>query len=338
MSGGEHGLEASRAAFRERITSTPGIIISDDAFTGAELSVTVHRVDPGLEAEFQQLRELWQRPDGWDLADRDPSATEDPDEVNTWSIWGVARQIAMGFYYAPDPTPPKGWMSARKAWFSYVRAMIDAPSSKFDTEKQVRTAVERAIERGGRKVPEWTDWAAVKDAFRPGRRAVWMSSHALDAAKAWGSRGPGIIWVDHTAFGLRLAQETGWVYYGQRGLDAQGRSIEHAGPDRPVIASRTANQRGRNLQHAFARNLIMAMPNAGADFEQLMGRTHRHGQRQALVTVDVYCACSEHWKALDVKVPASSERATALLGLTMKTNDVSMNVQGDIPVQSWAWR
>lgn len=327
----------SEHAFRERLTSTPGIILSDDTFTGAELSVNVHIVDPGLDPEFQQLRELWQRPDGWDLVPGN-GADDDPDEVNTWSIWGVARQMAMGFFYQPDPAPPKAWMAARKAWVHYVQGVIDAPNSKFDTEKQVRSACERAAERGGRKVPEWADWMAIKDTFTPGRRPVWIGTHALDAAKAWGSRGPGVIWTDHVAFGQRLSQETGWTFYGQRGLDAAGRSIEQAPPDRPAIASRTANQRGRNLQYSFARNLIMAMPNAGADFEQLIGRTHRHGQVQAQVSVDVYCACSEHWKALDVKVPKSSLKAQRLCGLTMKANSVSMNIHGAPPVQSWAWR
>lgn len=332
--GAGDAIEASETAFRERITATPGIIISDDTFTGAELSVNVHLVDPGLDKEFEQLRTLWQRPDGWDLADRDETA--DPDEVNTWSIWGVARQIALGFYYTADPVPPKGWMAARKAWFDFVRQMIDAPNSKYDTEKQVRTAVEHSHERGGRKVRELEDWTAVRDTFKPGRRPVWMSTHALDAAKAWGARGPGVIWVDHNAFGQRLSQETGWAFYGQKGLDPAGRSIEQASPDRPAIASRTANQRGRNLQYSFNRNLIMAMPNAGADFEQLMGRTHRHGQVQSSVSVDVYCACAEHWKALDTKVPKSSAKAQALFGLTMKATSVDIQVHGDLPT-SRAW-
>lgn len=334
--GGGPSIEASEDAFRSRLTSTPGIILSDDTFTGAELELTVYPVDPGLSKEFEQLRTLWQRPDGWDLADR--AEDTDPDEVNTWSIWGVARQLAMGFFYQADPTPPKEWMAARKAWLLYVRTCIDAPNSRFDTEKQVRSACARAAERGGRKVLEWSNWMALKDTFTPGRRPVWVSSHALDAAKAWGSRGPGVIWTDHVAFGERLAQETGWTYYGQCGLDASGRSIEQANPSRPAIASRTANQRGRNLQFSFSRNLIMAMPNAGADFEQLMGRTHRHGQTQQRVTVDVYCACAEHWKALDVKVPKSSLKCQRLTGLTLKVNSVSINVQGDIPAESWAWR
>jgi hypothetical protein len=333
-------IEWSEDRFRERVTSCPGLILSDDTFTGSELSVNVYNVDPGLNREFEMLRTLWQKPDGWQLLDA--TATDDPDEVNTWSIWGVARQLACGFFYVADPTPPKDWMAARKRYADYVRSMIDAPNSKFDTEKQVRTACERAFERGGRKVPEWAEWMAIRDSFTPRSRPVWVGTHALEAAKAWGAQGPGVVWVDHVAFGERLAAETGWAYHGQRGLDCNGRRIEDASPDRPVIASRLANQRGRNLQHSFSRNLIMAMPNAGVDFEQLLGRTHRHGQRAAHVTVDIYCACSEHAKALDVKVPKSSLKAQRLWGLTQKVLSTSLNFHGASPDElakaSWAWR
>lgn len=337
---GDGGVEASEDAFRERITSTPGIILSDDSFTDAELTVDVHIVDPGLDREFQMLRELWQRPDGWDLAQ--VQGDDDPDEVNSWSIWGVARQLALGFFYQADPTPPKAWMAARKAWVSYVRAIIDAPGSRYDTEKQVRSACERAAERGGRKVPEWAAWIETKDSFRPGRRPVWISTHAIDAAKAWGAQGPGVIWTDLTAFGERLSQETGWTYYGQRGLDAAGRSIEQASGDRTIIASTRANQRGRNLQYAFWRNLNVSVQNAAADVEQWLGRTHRFGQTNGKVHADIYCACSEHWKALDTKLPKGAHKAERLLALTQKLNSVSMNIHGaasnpDKP-SGWAWR
>lgn len=329
-------IEESEDAFRERLVSTPGIILSDDEFTDSELIVNAYNVDPGLDREFEQLRTLWEKPDGWKLLDA--SASDDPDEVNTWSIWGVARQLAVGFYYVADPTPPKDWMAARKAYADYVRTMIDAPNSRFDTEKQVRTACEKAFERTGKKVVEWANWTALKDSFTPRSRPIWVGTHALDAAKSWGAQGPGIVWTDHIAFGERLSAETGWAFYGQKGLDASGRSIEAEQGDRPIIASRLANQRGRNLQHAFWRNLGMAVPNAAADIEQWFGRTHRFGQRSPRVVFDIYCACSEHAKALDVKIPKGAHKAQRLFGLTQKIMSTTINVHGEVPVQSWAWR
>lgn len=327
-------IEAAEDAFRERFTSTPGVILSDDTFDGAELEVNVYRVDPGLNAEFAALRDLMIKPDGWQLLDR--AEARDPDEVNTWSVWGVARQLACGFFYKIDPAPPREWMAARKAYADYVRTLIDAPNSRYDTELQVRQACQRAA-ANGRKIHEWAEWERLKDTFVPRSVPVWVSTHALEAAKAWGARGPGVVWTDHLAFGERLAAETGWAFYGQSGLDARGNRIEDASPDRPVIASRLANQRGRNLQTQFNRNLIMAMPNIGADLEQLLGRTHRYGQVQSKVTVDVYCACAEHLKSLDVKVPKSARKTSRLLGLTQKIEGVEVRFHGEPPQNSRAW-
>lgn len=334
--GRTHTVEDAQDAFREWINGLPGVIISDDVYSGAELKVRVFPVDPGMPREFEMLRTLWQRPDGWDLADADDSA--DPDEVNTWSIWGVARQLACGFYYKPDPAPPEDWARARKAWFRYVRDCIDAVGSSYDTEKQVRLACERS----GRQIIEWERWRDIKDSFEPRSVPVWISSHALEAAKSWGRQGPGIIWVDHVAVGHRLEQETGWRYYGQKGLDSAGNSIESAAPDRPVIASRLANQKGRNLQHQFSRNLILAMPNAARDWEQLIGRTRRHGQTAGQVTVDVLAYCSEHLRSF-AKIEAGAKKTQGLLGLTQATLGATLEVHGEPPSSEgmnapWAWR
>ena len=325
----EHALDL----YYDRVSSTPGVVISDDAFDDVPLTIHVHHVDPcdgepELAQGFEMLRETWQRPDGWDLVEAADDAS--PDDVNTWSIWGVARQMAVGFFYRPDPPPPKEWAAARKAWCKYVRQLIEAPGSRYDTERQVRSACERSP----RRVLEWERWRDVKDTFKPNPTPVWISRHALDAARAWGAAAPGVIWTDHIAFGKRLAQETGWRFYGQKGLDPAGRSIESEDGTRTVIASRTANQRGRNLQFAFHRNLIMAMPNAACDIEQLIGRTHRQHQSKP-VHVDVYSACVEHWNSLQ-RVETGARKQSRWLAQKWLSLDVVHH--GEPPVQSWAWR
>jgi hypothetical protein len=320
----EHALDL----YYDRVQSTPGVIVSDDAFSDVPLTVHVHHVDPGMPAEFRMLRETWTRPDGWDLTDGGDAAN--PDDVNTWSIWGVARQLALGFFYRPDPPPPKEWAAARKAWCKYVRQLIEAPDSRYDTELQVRNACERS----NRKVAEWERWRELKDTFTPNPTPVWVSRHALDAAKSWGAQAPGVVWVDHKAFGHRLAQETGWRYFGQKGVDSAGRSIEAEDGTRTVIASRLANQKGRNLQFAFSRNLIMAMPNAACDIEQLIGRTHRQHQTKP-VHVDVYAACSEHYRSLDKVMQGASKQSR---WIAQKWLSIDIVHHGHPPIDAWAWR
>ena len=185
-------------------------------------------------------------------------------------------------------------------------------------------------------MPEWEAWKAIKDTFTPSSRPVWLSTHALDAARNWGRQAPGIIWVDHLAFGERLAAETGWAFFGQRGLDAAGRSIEDADGRSTVIASRLANQQGRNLQRAFSRNLIMAMPNAALDVEQLLGRTHRFGQLQSKVHVDVYACCLEHERGVQ-KCLSGATGTTRRWGMSQKILNLDCQFVGDVPA-SRAWR
>jgi hypothetical protein len=128
-------------------------------------------------------------------------------------------------------------------------------------------------------------------AFKP----VWLSDHAIEFCLAWGDERPGIIWTDHRAFALKLAQASGWTYYGAKGLDSRKRYISKDPGRQTIIASRSANGTGRNLQ-AFNRMLFSAMPNNNRDFEQNVGRGHREGQLRP-VEVDLIIGCKEHVSA-----------------------------------------
>lgn len=282
-------VSQARALYCARRNGTPGVITSDDAYDGSELHIRAVYAEPDLEEEFHTLRTKYQRPDGWDLVDHD--ASENPDFAAAGSVWNVARQLALGFYYTCDPPPPREWMQARRAWFSFVREVIK--TGALDTELQVRNA----CAAGARPPDEYTRWQELKPTFTPSRRPVWLHDRAIAYARAWGAQGPGVIWTDYSAFGERLSEETGWAFHGEGGLDARGRMIERADPSEVVIASRTANQYGRNLQ-GWHRGLVTSWPNAGLETEQMLGRKHRDGQLSPWVAYDAYLACSEHVAAL----------------------------------------
>jgi hypothetical protein len=78
------------------------------------------------------------------------------------------------------------------------------------------------------------------------------------------------------------------------------------------------------------------MPNAASDIQQLIARTHRYGQTQARVSVDVYACCSEHERAV-AKCQAGARKTKGKLGLSQKVLGVDCVVHGDVP-ESWAWR
>lgn len=281
-------LEDIRAAFLDRLRSAPGVIVSDDQFEGP-LSIRRILVEPvGLEKDFYKLRKEYQRPDGWELSPEAPEGDEErrPDMVTGGTIWACARQMALGFCYVADPVPPLEWRELRRGYFRLVRKKIN--SGEYFTEFQVRQA---CIE-GRIRSEAWAEWVKIEPTFTPSFKPVWLSDHALTFCIEWGDARPGLIWTDHRAFALRLAKETGWTYYGAKGLDSRKRYISNDRGRQTVIASRSANGTGRNLQ-AFNRMLFSAMPNNNRDFEQNVGRAHREGQLRP-VEVDLLIGCKEH--------------------------------------------
>jgi hypothetical protein len=304
-------VDDARKAFRSRLFDTPGVIISTDQFTGVPLVITRREHDAGCREALQHLAQTGERPDGWDTVDTQPDESGDGSEGSgdsdnaPGSTWAAARQLALGFFYTPDPEPPKLWAAARKAWFSFVRVQIQL--QRFKTELQVRKAA-TAGKFG--KLKAWEDWERLKPTFEPSFKPVWLSDNAINYCKQWG-REPGIIWTDHRAFADRLSSETGWAWYAGGGLSVDGSLIEDARGSDTIIASRQANGTGRNLQ-AWYRGLITAMPGNGRDFEQQLGRQHREGARRA-VEIEVLEGCGEHTRDI-AKVLSLSNDEREIMG------------------------
>lgn len=286
-------------AFRERLFTAPGVVISVDQFTGVSLTLETVAFDPGTRDLLERLYETGESPDGLDTLEGE----SDAEGVD--GTWAVQRQLGLGFYYKPEPSPPVPWAQARKGYFKLVRRML--ASGLFNTELQVRRWADKE------KNPIWMKWKATQPTFEPHFVPVWLNNRALDFAKEWG-RGGGIVWCDHRAFSQRLSAETGWRLFGPGGVCADGTPIE-ACSDRTIIASRQANGTGRNLQH-WHRALITACPGNGRDFEQLLGRQHREGQ---LCPVDVHVLFSCRAHANDLrKVVSLSEDEQNEMGRTNK--------------------
>jgi hypothetical protein len=308
-------IEAIRAAYHDRLRSTPGVVISRDGFDGPlEFECHLLEAPSAMVPHFHKLRKLWQRPDGWDLSPDEPDEEEErrPDRVTNGSVWANARQMALGFCYIADPVPPADWLDCRKLYFRSVRACLQA--RLFYTEHQFRqAAAKRELPRRHQRA--YDDWEKMRPSFEPGSRALWLSDHALEWCIDWGSEAPGIIFVDHIAFGLELEKRTGWLYYQAGGKNRYGKRVDalyrkgqHA--RETVICARGACGTGKNLQ-AWNRMLFTAMPANNRDFEQAVGREHRSGQDRP-VKVDILVACKEHFESL-AKVLDDAERQSQTL-------------------------
>ncbi len=274
--------EQAQEVFRERLVSTPGVIISTDTWYDQVLTIRGVELEtpPAMDEHFATLRLDWKAPDGWEMEDAQ------------FEVYSVARQLALGLYHRHDPWPPKPWWNARSSWCSDLRTLIEL-SDRYDSAKEIQNA----CEAGHLDLGSYEDWAEMKPTFKVRRVTEWLSNHALDAVEklAKESRKKTIVWVASVAFGQRLSKQTGWAYFREEGKDALGRLIDTC-QDKIVIASQKACSEGHNLQQ-WNHNVLVTPPPSGLEFEQLISRTHRDGQTSE-VTCAVLIACREDYTAM----------------------------------------
>jgi hypothetical protein len=212
-------------------------------------------------------------------------------------------------------------MECRRVYFKMVRKLLRA--REFYTEMQIKQAAARGELRPAHQ-KAWQAWEEMQPTFKPSFKALWLSPHAINWCIAWGQRAPGIIWVDHIAFGVELEKRSGWRFFQGGGKDRHGKHIDKLYDYKrgefareTVIVSRHANSTGRNLQ-AWNRALFAAFPSCNRDAEQAVGRLHRELQRRS-VHIDVLIACTEHLDSV-ASVLQDAERQTESLMPQKVTN------------------
>ncbi|MEC9048902.1 MAG: hypothetical protein VYA51_12900 [Planctomycetota bacterium] len=245
--------------------------------------IILRKWEPELPAELletiETVAQTKMRPDGELLEDTELADT--------------LQQLAQGFWYRWDPHPPDWWLDPRRAWNKYVREVIEAHVDGFDSPSMIVNALDHAGAREElRATPEppnpnlgralLSAWRAVRDEYEPQSVAEWIDDAPLRAAVARAQPGT-IIWTRHTAAGERLAK-LGVPYYagGTNPREREGQTI---------ACSIAAHGTGKNLQ-SWAHNLLLVLPANPTTLEQLMGRTHRPGQKAPQVSFDMYTRLS----------------------------------------------
>lgn len=260
---------------RRRFVQTRGVVATSEAACDADIILNDRPVSvtPTVEAALRQLRTTWTTPNGDELTE-------------AVRVWSHARELACGFYYRWTPPPPEEWMNARREWNRYVRMVLSHHRDGLDSPKQVALRYPDD--------PRLVAWRKVRDLYDPtkNQRAEWIDDFLLRDAAAWMAAGPGIVWVEHNAFGRALAKLTGHRYFGG-GPEASAEIIDVGVAGRvPIIASISAHGTGKDL-YGYSRQLIVSCPPSSDVLEQLFGRTHREGQRADEIITDMYRHCEE---------------------------------------------
>lgn len=318
---GESEKQRARTGYRKRILDTEGVVCSQDEEVSCSLVIEAKLFNPAqiTMQHMATLRKESLTPDGYGLT----MASE---------MWATAQQIALGFHYVrvdaalyeawaktnPSPTtealtafvktarPPEAWLLARKNWAAQVRFELQS-SRRMDTELQVNQACTEN--------PDWIvdedtlkahkAWEAIRYTVKVTTIPIWHDDSALKVCEAWGKlTKSGIIWCRHTFFAHELSRRSGWPYFANKGLDANGNHIEKAKAGTIAIASIDANCTGNNLQQ-FSRSLVTTNPGGATRLEQLLGRLHRTGQLADSVTYEFIVGCRENFE----NIPRAQEKA-----------------------------
>lgn len=278
---GKTQRETARRAVQRRIRETPGVIIYD--VYSCDKPLYVHwfapKADTVLDDTLDKLRTYQELPDGQTISD-------------PLSMHRLFGEISTGMYYRWDPRPPDWWLVPRREWHGLVRDTIKASthsSRPLDTEAAVAKVL------AGH--PSYAVWCGVRDKFEPNSVPIWVSLSVVESVMAWlKAQPPTLIWVSHRAVGDTLARLTGIKYYHSKGQTETGQDILDADPRQHAICSVDSLSEGQDLQE-WSHNLVLTCPTSGERLEQLLGRTHRAFQAQA-VHVTFLLSCTENLLAL----------------------------------------
>lgn len=270
------GNENTQQGWQRRLGSTPGVILTTSSSSDAKIAfdTCTPAVPKNVSEAIKRLYNQWVTPGGEECR-------------YAMELWRHGRELSCGFYYRwVWPKDRDGveqvnteWMLARAAWFKFVRRTIQYSGGRLHLDSP--KAVENAIERGDVYSSEWGDWLAVRDEYKPVVEPVWISDFLVDNVIEEARTRNALVWVEHQAFGARLWRK-GFPYLGPKAT--QREIVESQGS---VALSQKAHREIKNLQNR-CDNIVVSPSASGAEWEQMIGRTHRQGQKSRSVRVTTY--------------------------------------------------
>ncbi len=278
--------ETPRQAVWRKVAETPGILRASIAEEDLP-SLTIRNIGEKAPKEILEklhvLEQTWEIP-GTDVILSDPAA-----------VTRTAKQLSLGFYYEAVWAPgvlrsvQTEWMDARRQWSAFVRQQTKYQAH--DSEALVKKAC-REGSLDDEPLLRWEE--ALAESFGPtsvGKFLPYFAYVVMIVEKWLKSVDKGIVWVESIAIGKELSK-LGISYLGAGSTEKDVNNQDKA------ICSIKVCGTGMNLQK-FSNNLVLEPPASGVEWEQLIGRTHRPGQKADEVSVDVLCWTEPLRKAWD---------------------------------------
>lgn len=282
----------ARAAYYERLRTTPGVVHTKLDTVGATLEIElITDVKVPLE-----VKEALARADVEYLL---PNGDEIEDPLHKAR---AMRQIAQGVYYIWDwpGAPDIEWLRARRDKSREIRRAIKDGPREIDSPALVVREMERGdqFERDIALQKAWESWLPHKHKDPPPTVPRWLSEYLVDdvirRARKWRDRPPAIIWYEHRFVAERLQEKGVDVYWPE-----EPRNPETADPrDGAIALSISSHTEGLNMQHLWRRMIVLSPPSDGGTWEQLIGRVHREGQEADSVQIEIYAHVPVYVNAL----------------------------------------
>lgn len=324
-----HGGECSLlVAFQRRLRATWGVVMSGALDPDLPpLYLHERRLHPSadlapIHAALTALRKTEKRPDG--------EVMEEP-----LAQFRTARQLAFGFFKrwikeGIDVHLWNRWFDCRGAWHRAVREKLkrgavegmDSPmllANAADTRVCLRGGCSRYLkpeewERCGAcgwvtqakwPCPEWHLWKDVRDLLKVETEEIWISDTLVQDAVQWGRDYVGIIWYRSPALGEAIANAGGFPLFGEGRKASDGIRDENKravqGQRRTIVASIYCHGEGKNLQ-GWHNALVTDPPPNGKEWDQLLARLHRRGQKHGRVDFWTYRHTVELCASFDTSV------------------------------------
>lgn len=263
-----------RKDFNLRFRTAPGAVSTRTSSCDARLELTA--AYPQLSASTKDtmatVREDWELPNGDKI-------------VDALHFYRAMSQLSSGFYYVwdwPNDEPDKDWLYARREWWSWCRWYLtrfarEGCDSPYLVEKWLRNNNGTAAKEGKKFLERWD---AEKSKDPPPTRPIWVDTAVVTSAVKWAnSRDRGFVWYGSRAMGDML---DAW------GVPTFGVGDGAPNPDQHPVAALSIPiyHKGRNFQ-PWADQLIIDPMSSAITWQQLLGRTHRNGQRSGVVKATV---------------------------------------------------